>query len=90
MDNSVLGAFSDGFMLSRVLTRSDEVHPEEIWVKGAFMWSSNGFQKSDVQGICGSLIWNNKSEIVGFFQHDTPAIHSNVCYAIAANEFMSR
>ncbi|EEH02641.1 conserved hypothetical protein [Histoplasma capsulatum G186AR] len=94
MNNPYLG-YSEGTCGPHVrmhVPNDDPNEPEKLqWIKARWLYLGQGFIDHLEDGICGSAIWNDDGNVIGFFRYAPRSGHfRDWCCAVAADNVIDR
>lgn len=79
-------------ILSTCRVPSDDLRePEQWWIQTRWDYMGQGSSNSLADGICGSAIWNNEGNVLGFFRYAPKSGHFlDWCMSISSHELVKR
>lgn len=93
MNNPFLG-YSEGTCGSRGRMRvrsKDPNEPEVQWIKTRWLYLGQGFIDHLEDGVCGSAIWNDDGNVIGFFRYAPRSGHFlDWCLAVGSDNVTER
>ncbi|KAK3348912.1 hypothetical protein B0T25DRAFT_458513 [Lasiosphaeria hispida] len=92
LDSPDTGLLDGSFMAtSYQAIPSDGNGPSQQWVLTSWIYRGQGSGQDLPDGICGSSIWNEEGEVLGFFRYaPKDGVMQNWCAGIAADELIDR
>ncbi|KAI9367319.1 hypothetical protein BJX61DRAFT_316587 [Aspergillus egyptiacus] len=87
--DSPFSGFLEGTRLSHSYMRvptNDPLGPEQKWIRCQWNYMGQGSQEAMVDGICGSAIWEDNRNVIGFSRY-APAsgLFADYCLSISAD-----
>ncbi|EFQ98274.1 hypothetical protein MGYG_01308 [Nannizzia gypsea CBS 118893] len=76
--NSPFTGYIEGTQGMRAMCRAPTGNPrkpEQVWIKTRWDYMGQGSSDTLADGICGSALWNDRGNVVGFFRHAPKSGH---------------
>lgn len=73
------------------IPRDDPFEPKQVWIQTRWLYLGQGFSHQAVDGACGSAIWNDDGNVLGFFGY-APASGQFLdwCLAVSVDHLVDR
>lgn len=77
---------------SRLRIPSDDPYQESIqWIKARWVYMGQGFIDRPEDGVCGSAVWNENGQVLGFFRYVVRSEQlRDWCFMVASDNIMEK
>ncbi|KAM5448520.1 hypothetical protein MaudCBS49596_005314 [Microsporum audouinii] len=82
---------TQGVLATSRILEDDPHEPKQVWVATRWDYMGQGSSNALVDGVCGSAIWNDEGNVIGFFRYAPKSGHFlDWCMSISSSELIDR